>query len=97
MNDLCVLCVESPDYCRGHSDYWMQVANLLNDNASDETLDRVKTLLLEDKARWQIDPQVQNVFGLVKPYTNNALMVVYVEHDDFECAAEFFEDVNPDA
>jgi hypothetical protein len=93
MSDLCILCAERDGSCEGHPDSWIAVEQMLLESASDETLDRVRELVGSREADWIWDPVVENVAGLVWTGTDRAVMVVYLDHQDFECAAEFFEGV----
>jgi hypothetical protein len=48
-----------------------------NDDADQRVVDHVAKLLASGEARWQADPEVRSVYGLMIPGTNNALVVVY--------------------
>lgn len=69
-------------------------AEILADMADQSVIDRADQLLKAGKAVWIFDPEVPGVVGLVKAVegrlTNEALLVVYVDLQDFEESDDFW-------
>lgn len=64
---------------------------LLRELAVEEVTTAADLLVEAGEAEWKLDPQVPGVVGLVRPDSNRALLVVYVEDGDWELD-ETFED-----
>lgn len=41
-------------------------------------------------ANWRMDPHVKNVVGLVLEGTNQAIVVIYIDDEDFEVDDRYF-------
>lgn len=67
-----------------------QAKELLKEMATDEISDYAQKLVDEGRARWELDPYVNGVVGLM--LTDNpsqAVVIVYVNDRDFECDLHF--------
>lgn len=62
---------------------------ILQGLADEETNEKVTRLVESGKAKWEIDPVVENVVGLLEPGTNRAYLVVYLSLEDFETSEDF--------
>lgn len=67
---------------------------ILADLADDYVVETAARLVAAGKAQWVFDPEVLGVVGLVKPGTRRALVVVYVDDEDFETSAEFDTEID---
>lgn len=63
-----------------------------NDEADARFVGEADRLVREGTAEWVEDPWVDDVGALVLSGTNTALVVVYLDRDDFE-ASDDFEDL----
>lgn len=64
----------------------------LREEASPEVTEKAARLVLEGKAQWVFDPQVDGVVGLVRPdEPNRAFIVVWYTDGDFEISLDFDE------
>lgn len=61
---------------------------VLSRMANREVNDEARKLVEQGEGEWSWDPYVPNVIGLLRPGTNKAWIVVYVEDSDFECSDE---------
>lgn len=64
---------------------------LLREVADPAILTEIETLTEAHDLRWVFDPEVEGVIGLVHAGTRRAILVCYLEEDDFETASEFDE------
>jgi len=64
---------------------------ILATGASEQVVEAAFRLVEEGKGEWRLDPEFENVVGLVKPGTRNAWIVVYISMEDFEESQEFWD------
>lgn len=62
---------------------------VLTDNADGWVVANAARLVESGAAVWIFDPEVPGVVGLVRPGTRRALVVVYVDDEDFETTTLF--------
>lgn len=62
---------------------------IINRDAADFVTELADTLVTDGKAEWIEDPWVDGVAALVVTGTKTALLVVYVERDDWEMSDDF--------
>lgn len=68
--------------------------SLLGEIADPAVLDHAQKAVADGTHEWRIDPDVENVFGLLRVGTNQADIVVYGTHPDgadFELSKQFEE------
>lgn len=62
---------------------------IINRDAAEFVTEQIAYMVDEGTAKWIEDPWVDGVVGLIVPETNTALLVVYVERDDWEMSDDF--------
>lgn len=74
--------------------YQTEVArDLLGRIADRAVVDAADAAVLNGSADWRVDPSHRDVVGLIRTGTNRALVVVYLDAEDFEVADEFMDTV----
>lgn len=61
----------------------------LAENASDWVVQGAQQLEANGLGEWVLDPEVRGVVGLLKPRTNDAWLIVYLNDEDFETSLDF--------
>jgi hypothetical protein len=65
-----------------------RAVKLFRGMAADYVVEAADAKVASGEAQWVLDPQVEDVVGLVLNGTNRALVVVYLDSQDFECDEE---------
>lgn len=64
-------------------------AKILSEIAAPIVLEKAEQAVADGTHSWVFDPSVDGVLGLIKNNTNQAVIVVYVNDEDFECDEEW--------
>lgn len=70
-----------------------QGQQVLRDVADADVTAAVEARVNAGTARWILDPEVEGVVGVTDAETGRALVVVYVNREDFELSDEFEDSI----
>lgn len=70
-----------------------QAQRVLRDVADAAVTAAVEARVNAGTARWILDPEVEGVVGVTDTETGRALVVVYIDHEDFEFSDEFEDSI----